>query len=259
MFEGFSLAGKVAIVTGGASGYGAGICEVLAEAGATVVIADIAADAAAAMAESLRASGRTADWVAVDLADEASIVAAMAEVVERHGAPWLLVNNAGLQNREALLDMTSEHWDRTHAINARGAFLMAREAARGMVSGGSANGEERGGRIVNVASAWLRGMMVVGGAAYGGSKGSLAAFSSGAALELAPHGITVNTVLPGGAATPGAIHATGPKPEGPGHRPSPFGLCDGRDLGAAVLFFASPAAGRITNQQLAVDAGFSIS
>ncbi|MGN6358191.1 MAG: SDR family oxidoreductase, partial [Novosphingobium sp.] len=80
----------------------------------------------------------------------------------------------------------------------------------------------------------------------------------GAALELAPHGITVNTVLPGGAATPGAIHATGPRPEGPGRRPGPFGLCDGRDLGAAVLFFASPAAGKVTNQSLAVDAGFSI-
>jgi NAD(P)-dependent dehydrogenase (short-subunit alcohol dehydrogenase family) len=101
--------------------------------------------------------------------------------------------------------------------------------------------------------------MVVGGTAYGASKGALAAFSSGAALELAPHGITVNTVLPGGSATPGAINAKGPRPDGPGHRPSPFGLCDGRDLGAAVLYFASPAAAKVTNQQLAVDAGFSIS
>ena len=253
MFQGFSLAGKVAVVTGGASGYGVGVCEVLAEAGALVVVADINADGAAAMAESLRASGRAADWVAVDLTDEASVTAAMSQVAERHGSPWLLVNNAGNQDRQLLLEMTADYWDRTQAINARGAFLMAREAAKAMVSGGA------GGRIVNVASAWLRGMMVVGGAAYGASKGALAAFSSGAALELAPHGITVNTVLPGGSATPGAIHATGPRPEGPGHRPSPFGLCDGRDLGAAVLFFASPAAAKVTNQSLAVDAGFSIS
>jgi len=253
MFEGFSLSGKLAIVTGGASGYGVGVCEVLAEAGAIVVIADIDLDGAAAMAESLRASGREADAVRVDLADEASIIAAVAQVVERHGAPWLLVNNAGLQDREMLVDLTAAEWDRMHAVNARGPFLMAREAARAMIAAG------HGGRIVNVASAWLRGMMVVGGAAYGASKGSLAAFGSGAALELAPHGITVNTVLPGGAATPGAIHAKGPRPEGPGHRRSPFGLCDGRDLGAAVLFFASPAAAKVTNQQLAVDAGFSIS
>lgn len=253
MFEGFSLAGKVAVVTGGASGYGVGVCEVLAEAGAKVVIADMNAEGAAAMAESLRASGREADWIQFDLADETSIVAAMAEVIERHGAPWLLVNNAGMQNRELLLEMTAEHWDRTHAVNARGAFLIAREAGRAMVAGGA------GGRIVNVASAWLRGMMVMGGAGYGASKGALAAFSSGAAMELAPHGITVNTVLPGGAATPGTIHATGPKPQGPGCRPSPFGLCDGRDLGAAVLYFASPAAAKVTNQQLAIDAGFSIS
>lgn len=253
MFEGFSLAGKLAIVTGGASGYGVGVCEVLAEAGAVVVIADIDADGAAAMAESLRASGRAADSVAVDLADEASVIAAVAQVVARHGAPWLLVNNAGLQDRELLVDLTAAEWDRMHAVNARGPFLMARETARAMIAAG------QGGRIVNVASAWLRGMMVMGGAAYGASKGSLTAFGSGAALELAPHGITVNTVLPGGAATPGAIHARGPRPEGPGHRPSPFGLCDGRDLGAAVLFFASPAAAKVTNQQLAVDAGFSIS
>jgi NAD(P)-dependent dehydrogenase (short-subunit alcohol dehydrogenase family) len=253
MFEGFSLAGKLAIVTGGAGGYGVGVCEVLAEAGASVIVADIDADGGAAMAESLRASGRKADSVALDLGDEASVVAGVASVVERHGVPWLLVNNAGLQDREALLDMSSDYWDRMHAINARGAFLIAREVARAMVAGG------RGGRIVNVTSAWLRGMMVVGGAAYGASKGSLAAFSSGAALELAPYGITVNTVLPGGSATPGAIHAKGPAPAGPGHRPSPFGLCDGRDLGAAVLFFASPGAAKVTNQSLAVDAGFSIS
>ncbi len=253
MFEGFNLAGKVAIVTGGASGYGIGVCEVLAEAGATVVVADINGDGAAAMAESLRASGREADWVQVDLTDEAAVIAAVAQVSERHGAPWLLVNNAGSQDRAMLLDLTAAEWDRMHAVNARGPFLIAREVAKAMVAGG------QGGRIVNVASAWLRGMMVVGGSAYGASKGSLTAFSSGAALELAPHGITVNTVLPGGAATPGAINAKGPRPEGPGHRQSPFGLCDGRDLGGAVLYFASPAAAKVTNQQLAVDAGFSIS
>jgi NAD(P)-dependent dehydrogenase (short-subunit alcohol dehydrogenase family) len=253
MFEGFSLAGRTALVTGGASGYGTGICEVLAEAGARVVIADVQAEGAQAMAESLHAAGSAADWVALDLADEASVVAGCAAIVERHGAPWLLVNNAGVQDRALLLNMPISEWERNMAINARGPFLMSRELGRAMVDGG------KGGRIVNVASAWLRGMMVVGGAAYGASKGALAAFSSGAALELAPHGITVNTVLPGGSATPGAIHAKGPPPEGPGHRASPFGLCDGRDLGAAVLYFASPAAAKVTNQQLAVDAGFSIS
>ena len=252
MFAGFDLSGRTAVVTGGASGYGTGLCEVLAEAGAKVMIADIQADAARAMAESLHAAGSEADWIALDLGEEASIVAACAEIVKRHGAPWLLVNNAGVQDREWLLEMSAAEWDRNQAINARGPFLMTRELARAMVDAGG------GGRIVNIASAWLRGMMVVGGAAYGASKGALAAFSSGAALELATHGITVNTVLPGGSATPGAIHARGPAPEGPGHRRSPFGLCDGRDLGAAVLFFASPAAGKVTNQQLAVDAGFSI-
>jgi NAD(P)-dependent dehydrogenase (short-subunit alcohol dehydrogenase family) len=73
------------------------------------------------------------------------------------------------------------------------------------------------------------------------------------------HRITVNTVLPGGVATPGAIGAQGPRPEGPGSRPPPLGLSEARDIGAAVLFFAGPGAGRITDQVVAVDAGWSLS
>jgi NAD(P)-dependent dehydrogenase (short-subunit alcohol dehydrogenase family) len=134
MFEGFNLAGLTAVVTGGANGYGTGICEVLAEAGAKVVIADIQSDAAEAMAESLHAAGAEADWVELDLADEASVVAACAQIVERHGAPWLLVNNAGVQDREMLLDMSAAEWDRNLAINARGPFLMTRELQRRMRS-----------------------------------------------------------------------------------------------------------------------------
>ena len=86
----------------------------------------------------------------------------------------------------------------------------------------------------------------------------MAAFTMATALELAPHGITVNTVLPGCVASPGAIEAKGPPPTGPEHRPSPLGLSEPRDIAAAVLFFASPAARMVTNQELAVDAGFSI-
>lgn len=248
----FSLAGKVALVTGGASGIGAGIAALLGEAGATVVIADIRMDNARGVAAALAEAGHRAAAIAIDLADEASIVRGCAEVVAEHGAPWVLVNNAGLQDRQLLLEGTAEEWDRMNRINARGPFLMTREIARAMVAAGE------GGRIVNIASTVLEGSIVRGHAPYAGSKGALVGMSRASAFELIEHGITVNTVLPGGVATPGAIGAQGPAPDGPARRPPPLGMCEPRDIAAAVLYFASPAARRVTNQELAVDGGFSV-
>lgn len=249
----FRLDGKLALVTGGASGIGVGIVEVLAEAGAAVVISDRDVEGAARLAERMRLAGHAVDAVHVDLVDEASIVRACAEVVAKHGAPWVLVNNAGLQDRQLLLEGTAAEWDRMNAVNARGPFLMIREIARAMVA------EGKGGRIVNVATAGLRGSVVKGLAAYVGAKGALHALSGIGAFELAEYGVTVNTVLPGAVGTPGAIAAKGPPPEGPARRPLPLGrICEPRDIGAAVYFFATPAARYITNQTIAVDAGFSV-
>jgi NAD(P)-dependent dehydrogenase (short-subunit alcohol dehydrogenase family) len=231
----FDLRGKVAVVTGGSAGIGAGIVAVLAEAGAKVVNVDVA----------------PAADVRIDLGSEASIVKGCAEIIAAHGAPWALVNNAGIQDRQLLLEGTAEEWDRMNRVNARGPFLMTRELGRAMVAA-------KGGRIVNIASCSLEGQMVKGLAAYMGSKGALAALTQASALELVEHNITVNTVLPGGVPTPGAINAKGPVPEGPARRRPPLGMCEPRDIGAAVLFFVSPAARYVTNQTLTVDAGFSI-
>ena len=248
----FSLQDKVALVTGGAVGLGAGIAETLAQGGALVVVADINADQARHQAESLRAKGHQADWIALDVADEASVVSACREVIGRHGAPWLLVNNAGVQDRQYICEETLQNWDRTQVVNTRGPFLMTREIGRAMLEAG------RGGRIVNIASAVLVGMIVKGGAAYTASKGALVAFSSIAALEFAEGAITVNTVLPGPARTPGTTNAKGPPTVGPGTRAPVFGLCEPHDIGAAVRFLASEEARFVTNQVLAVDAGFSL-
>lgn len=249
----FDLSGKVALVTGGASGIGTGITVVLAEAGATVVIADRDQAGARREAAALADAGHKAASVLIDLADEASIVDGCAKVIGAHGTPWALVNNAGLQDRELLLEGTAAEWDRMNAVNARGPFLMTREIARAMAAKG------QGGRIVNIASAALAGSLIKGLAAYTGSKGALLGLSRASALDLVEHAITVNTVLPGGVATPGAIGAKGPPAEGPARRPPPLGRCEPRDIGAAVLFFVSPAARHVTNQVLAVDGGWSVS
>jgi NAD(P)-dependent dehydrogenase (short-subunit alcohol dehydrogenase family) len=248
----FSLSGKVALVTGGASGIGAGIAAVLAEAGATVVIADVDDSNAKRELAALTEAGHSVGAVHMDLADEDSIVRACGEVVSNYGAPWALVNNAGLQDRQLLLEGTAAEWDRINEVNARGPFLLTREVARAMVAAG------QGGRIVNIASAALVGSIVKGLAAYVGSKGALLALSRASALELVEYAITVNTVLPGGVASPGAMAAKGPPVEGPARRRPPLGMCEPRDIAAAVLFFATPAARFITNQVLAVDGGFSV-
>jgi NAD(P)-dependent dehydrogenase (short-subunit alcohol dehydrogenase family) len=249
----FDLTGRVAVVTGAASGIGAGIAEVLSDAGATVVIVDRDRAGAERQAASLTAAGGKAGVVEIDLGDEASIVRGCAEIVAAWGAPWVVVNNAGLQHRELLLEGTVEFWDRTNAVNARGPFLMTRELGRAMAAKGA------GGRIVNIASAALIGSICKGHAAYAASKAALLGLSKASALELIGDRITVNTVLPGGVATPGAASVQGPRPEGPGCRPPPLGLSEARDIGAAVLFFAGPGAGRVTDQVIAVDAGWSLS
>jgi NAD(P)-dependent dehydrogenase (short-subunit alcohol dehydrogenase family) len=248
----FDLKGKVALVTGGASGIGTGIAAVLAEAGATVVIADRDEAGAKREAAALTEAGHAAGVVQIDLADEGSIVRGCAAVVSKYGTPWALVNNAGLQDRELLLEGTAAQWDRMNAVNGRGPFLMTREIARAMVAGG------QGGRIINIASAALVGSLIKGLAAYAASKGALLALSRASALELAEHRITVNTLLPGGVATPGSIGAKGPPAEGPARRLPPLGRCEPRDMGAAVLYFASPAARCVTNQVLSVDGGWSV-
>ena len=249
----FNLAGRVAVVTGGAKGIGAGIVEVLAEAGATVVVADSDRDSANARVDALTDAGRHAVAISVDLANEESIIAASATIAEDVGAPWLLVNNAALQDRELLLKASASHWDTIHAVNARGAFLMTREIAKQMVTAG------RGGRIVNIASNALRGGLIKGLAAYSTSKGAMLELSHVSAFELAEHRITVNTILPGAVITPGAINAKGPLTDGPATRPTPFGFQEPREIGAAVIFFASDSARAITNQALAIDGGFSVS
>jgi len=152
----FSLKGKLALVTGGSAGIGLGIAEVLAGAGAKVVITGRDLANAEEAAAKLRSEGLDVSAVRLDPADEQSIVAACAEVIAAHGPPWILVNNAGKQDGELLLEGTAEHWDATYATNLRGPYLLTREIGRAMVAAGE------GGRIVNIGSRVVQGRMMAG-------------------------------------------------------------------------------------------------
>ncbi|MDG2003645.1 MAG: SDR family NAD(P)-dependent oxidoreductase [Novosphingobium sp.] len=249
----FALDGKVALVTGGSAGIGLGIAEVLARAGAKVVISGRNLDNAEEAASQLREEGLDVAAVRLDPADEQSIVEACGEVIAAQGPPWILVNNAGKQDGEFLLEATSEHWDETYAINLRWPMLLIREIGQAMVDAGE------GGRVINISSRAAQGRMMAGLGAYVASKTAMGGLSMASATELVEHGITVNTLLPGGVMTPGGMSATRP-PVDPDKMPPrpPMGMSTPQDIGAAVLFFASPAAHKITNQVVALDAGFSV-
>jgi NAD(P)-dependent dehydrogenase (short-subunit alcohol dehydrogenase family) len=247
----FGLSGRVAIVTGAAQGIGAGISETLAGAGATVIVADLKSEAAETQAQKIRDAGGAAFAITIDVGDEVSIVAGVANIITAHGTPWILVNNAGIQNRKPFFEIDAEFFDLYHRVNTRGTFLMIREVAKAMVAA------EQGGRIVNVATLGVRHPMIFGIAAYVASKAGVMGITSSAALELLEHRITVNAILPGGTVTPGAISATGTVATGPAkQRGFPLGFCEPDDMAAAVAYLVSPAAKRVTGQSIVVDSGF---
>ena len=186
------LTGKVAIVTGSASGMGRETARYFAAAGASVIVADRDEAPAQAVAVELRDSGAKALAVRVDIADEASVIGLMERTVAAFGGLDILVNNAAIQDRAKLEDITVEFWDRVQSVNLRGTFLCLREAARIMRDQG------RGGAVVNVASTSAVHPVMVGLTAYAAAKAGVTALTRNAALELAAAGIRVNAVLPVG-------------------------------------------------------------
>jgi NAD(P)-dependent dehydrogenase (short-subunit alcohol dehydrogenase family) len=239
------LGGKVAIVTGAASGMGRETARYFAAAGAAVVCADWNGPGAEAIAAEL---GGKSIPVTVDVSDEASVIAMMDRVKTAFGRLDILVNNAALQNRALLTETTVEYWDKIQAVNLRGPFLCLREAAKLMGSGGA---------VVNISSTGAVHPMMPGLAAYGASKGGVSQLTRNAALELAPAGIRVNAVLPGGVMTEGGAAATGTAPSGRAIAPPPLGRIGmPGDIAALVLFLVSPAASYITGQSFVADGGW---
>ena len=180
------LAGRIALVTGGARGIGFAVARSFAREGAKVVVADVNGDGAEGAAASI---GAAAMPVTVDVADPASVAAMVAAVLAAHGRVDILVNNAGIGKNVPFLETSLDDWRRVIDVNLTGAFMVAQACAREMARTG-------GGKIVNIAS--LSGQRGANGrAAYGSAKAGLELLTKVMAVELADHNINVNNIAPG--------------------------------------------------------------
>lgn len=257
----YGLPGKAAIVTGSGGGIGKAIAEVFVKAGARVLVADINAESAAAVARALNSGGAgdspVAASCAADICDEKSVAAMFDAATAAFGGVDVLVNNAGIYEHTNFLETSASKWRRVQDVNLLGTFLCMREAVKRMRDAGKA------GAIVNVSSAASLHPIIFDNNDYGASKAGVNNLTQTVALEFAAHNIRVNAVLPGGVATDRARQSTSHKPvSGPATQPGRFPLgrlATPEEIALAVLFLASPASSYITGQLLAVDGGFLVS
>ncbi|MGC9163411.1 MAG: SDR family oxidoreductase [Thiomonas sp.] len=192
------LSGRVALVTGASSGLGWRFAEVLAQAGAAVVLSGRRMERLKELRARIEGQGGDAHVVEVDVNDPASIRAAVAHAETEMGPIDILVNNAGISMQQKLLDVTTDDFDEVFATNVRGAFFVAQEVARRMVarSLGITPGTWAGGRIINIASAAaLRAMPRLG--VYAMSKAAVVHMTRAMAVEWGKYGINVNAICPG--------------------------------------------------------------
>jgi len=255
MFESpsYRLNDQVGIITGSANGIGRTLALGLADAGADIIIADLPSQATRAdeVVTIIGDFGRRGLYVPVDVTDTASIDAMVERAVRAFGHVDFLVNNAGINIRKPALEYTPDEWDRITSVNLRGPFFCTQAVARHMVSEGK-------GKIVNIASQ-LAIVAMQDRSIYAITKAGVAHMAKAFALELAPHGITVNAVGPTFVATPMTTQMfTDPDfvaenlPRVPVGR---FGKPE--DVLGAVRFLLTPAADLITGQLLLVDGGYT--
>lgn len=247
------LDGRRLLLTGGAGALGRVIARAFAEAGADVAILDLDATGAEAVADTVRAAGRRAVAVGVDLTDHDAVLAAVARAESGLGGVDILVNAAGGGIVAPFHEMTAEQWRTQMARNLDQVFSVTRAVLPGML-------ERRFGRILNISSiaAVSGGRLVRHATAYATAKAGVIGLTKSLAIEVAEQGVTVNAIAPGAQATPGRDNDTPERREALlGQIPTRL-LGDPAHLADTLVFLASPAAVNITGVILPLDGGHSI-
>jgi NAD(P)-dependent dehydrogenase (short-subunit alcohol dehydrogenase family) len=244
------LPGKVALVTGAGRGIGRAIALGLAQAGTRVAVNDINPDTAERTAREIRDGGGEAVAFAADVANKLAVHTMINGCLERWGRLDILVNNAGVEPKASILTMDEYDWDRTLAVNLKGAFLCSQFAGRAMR-------EQGGGVIVNIASIGGHKIPLKDRAAYCASKAGLVGFTRECAREFAAYGIRVNAICPGVIETEMTAQLRqDPEQMRKWLEDIPQGrLGTPEDVVGLVLFLCSEAAAYITGQAIHVDGG----
>jgi 3-oxoacyl-[acyl-carrier protein] reductase len=244
------LANQVAVVTGAGRGIGRAIALKFAAEGADVACVSRTAENSEKVAAEVRALGRKAWAVAVDVTDAAAVGAAGEKILAEAGRVDILVNNAGVTRDGLLMRMSDEDWDVVMATNLRGAFLFTRAFSRNLI-------RQRSGRIINIAS--ISGLLGNAGQAnYSASKAGLIGFTKAVAREVASRGITVNAIAPGFVETDmTAVLKEEMRKEVAKQIPmNNFGQPE--DIAHAALYLAGPGGRYVTGQVLTVDGGMAM-
>lgn len=245
----FPLTGKVALVTGGASGIGAAIAAAFAVKGAKVAVLDINEDAAAAQAARL---GGGAKPFVCNVADPGSVQTAVADVVAAFGGIDIAVNSAGVAFLAPAEDLSLDHWDKTIDINLKGTFLVTQAVGRAMIAAG------KGGKIVNLASQ-AGTVAIEEHVAYCASKFGVIGMSKTFAAEWGKHGINVNTLSPTIVLTElGKKAWAGEKGEAARKRIPTGRFAYPEEIAAAAVFLVSAGADMINGADLLIDGGYTI-
>jgi meso-butanediol dehydrogenase / (S,S)-butanediol dehydrogenase / diacetyl reductase len=248
------LKDKVAIITGGGSGFGEVTGRLFAHEGAAVMLADINGAAAAEVAASINAEGGRAIWAQTDVTSGASAEAMVRATLNNFGRVDILFNNAGIEGFGTVIESDETTWDRIFAVHVRGAFLCSKYAVQSMIDG------ERGGVVINVSSvAGLVGLQHM--SAYSAAKGAIIGLTRAMAADFAPHGIRVNCIAPGTAMTPlGKRLIENDTPERLAQRLSRYPMnrfAEPLEIARSVLYLASDDSSYTTGTCLVIDGGLT--